>query len=217
MPIDRLLSIASSALVPAGEVPASPIRKMPDEGRFRELHEMLSLRNGFYAYEAALHVFPWTADLRSWGGSLGVQAWNERRLWRDWYAGLIDDLFFFAEDVFGGQFAIRGAEIVSFDPESGEIERTADSLADWAHEILSSYAQLTGYPAGHAWQLIHGPIPSGMRLLPKTPFILGGSYDEPNLFAVDAVKGMRYRGELWQQIRDLPDGARVRLKPLPLQ
>ena len=37
-------------------------------------------------------------------------------------ARLADGLFFFAEDVFGGQFAIRGEQVVTFDPETGEIE-----------------------------------------------------------------------------------------------
>jgi hypothetical protein len=57
----------------------------------------------------------------------------------------------------------------------------------------------------------------GKRLLPKIPFILGGRYESSNLYAVDAVTGMCYRGELWQQLRDLPDGSQVRLKALPQQ
>jgi len=136
---------------------------------------------------------------------------------RNWYQGLTDGLFFFAEDAFGGQFAIRNNDIVSFDPESGEIELLAQSPEEWAAKILLNYAQLTGYPLAHSWQIINGPIPMGKRLLPKIPFILGGRYEDGNLYAVDAVKGMQYRGELWQQLRDLPDGAQVRLKALPLQ
>ncbi len=177
---------------------------------------MLTLRNGFYAFESALHVFPWT-NLPAAEGCVGIQAWNERTLWRDWYGQLTEGLYFFAEDAFGGQFAIRAHEIVSFDPESGDTTPVALSFADWATALLTNYAQLTGFPTAHEWQVLNGPIPNGKRLLPKTPFILGGRYHESNLCAVDAVKGMRYRGELWQQIRDLPDGAQVRLKTLPLQ
>lgn len=215
MDVDRLLSIASSPI-------ASPLK--PDDTiskdrsggkRVRELIQMLSMRNGFYAFEAALHVFPW-AEPPLQNGFVGIQQWNEKALWRDLYSELIDDMLFFAEDVFGGQFGIKGNDIVSFDPESGEIELLAVSLEDWAGQLMSNYAVLTGYPVAHEWQVAHGPIPIGYRLLPRTPFILGGEFTEKNLCAVDAIQGMRYRGNLWQQIRDLPDGAQVRLKELPL-
>jgi len=195
------------------------VSTLAEHGRgkaFQDLIQMLSAKNGFYAFEGALHVFPWVDPLSLESG-LGLQAWNEKGLWRDWYQGLTDGLFFFAEDAFGGQFAIRGEEIVSFDPESGEIEPLASSLESWANELLQSYERLTGYPLARSWQLVNGPIPVGKRLLPKIPFILGGAYEVSNLYAVDAVQGMRYRGELWEQLRDLPDGAQVRLKVLPLQ
>jgi hypothetical protein len=216
MSIEKLLSIASEAI---GVTVVTDVSASIDQWRsksFRQLLQMLSEKNGFFAFEGALHVFPWTdsADKENY---LGLQAWNEKTLWRDWYQGLTDGLFFFAEDAFGGQFAIRGNEIVSFDPESGDIDIIAPSFESWVSELLSNYAQLTGYPLAHSWQLINGPIPVGQRLLPKTPFILGGCYEENNLYAVDAVLGMRYRGELWEQLRDLPDGAQVRLRVLPVQ
>jgi hypothetical protein len=214
--IAKLLSIASAPIAKAVVLDESLLDLRSRGRRFEELIEMLSVKNGFYAFEGALHVFP-HVESSSQKEELGVEAWNEKGLWRDWYQGLIDGLFFFAEDVFGGQFAISGEEIVSFDPESGEVELLAQSFEGWASELLSNYPNLTGSPIAHSWQMTHGPIPNGKRLLPKIPFALGGQYDEKNLYAVDAVKGMRYRGELWEQLRDLPDGAQVRLRTLPLQ
>ena len=216
MTIEKLLSIASSATV--AEVASSislPTQQVGGES-FQELVQMISAKNGFYAFEGALHVLPWVASPEP-GPIIGLQAWNESELWRDWYQGITDGLFFFAEDIFGGQFAIRGNEIVSFEPESGEIEVVAPSLDRWAAEILLNYVRLTGYSLAQSWQLSNGPIAIGKRLLPKVPFILGGPYEETNLHSVYAVQGMRYRGELWEQLRDLPDGAQVRLKVLPLQ
>ncbi|CAN7142846.1 SMI1/KNR4 family protein [Acidovorax sp. LjRoot38] len=213
--IEKLLSISTPATSVAEVGKTASLAEhrgeLPDE-----LIQILSKKNGFYAFEEALHVFSWD-DSISQGQILGLQAWNEKTLWRDWYQGLTEELFFFAEDIFGGQFALKGREVVSFDPESGEIEFLAKSIEDWAAEILLNYPQLTGYPLAHSWQMLNGPIARGKRLLPKIPFILGGKYEVNNLFAVDAVKGMRYRGELWEQLRDLPDGAKVRLKALPLQ
>lgn len=216
MSIEKLLSIASQAI---GVTVVTDAFASIDQWRgesFRQLLRMLSIKNGFFAFEGALHVFPWM-DSASKENYLSLQSWNEKTLWRDWYQGLTDGLFFFAEDAFGGQFAIRGSEIVSFDPESGELDFIASSFESWVSELLSNYAQLTGYPLAHSWQSINGPIPMGQRLLPKTPFILGGRYEENNLYAVDAVLGMRYRGELWVQLRDLPDGAQVRLRVFPVQ
>ena len=100
---------------------------------------------------------------------LGIQAWNEKSLWRQWYENLTDDLFFFAEDVFGGQFAIRNDDIVSFDPESGQIELLAQSLEGWAAQLLVNYPRLTGYPLAHSWQVSNGPIPVGKVAIAENP------------------------------------------------
>jgi len=47
--------------------------------------------------------------------------------------------------------------------------------------------------------------------MPKTPFFLGGAYSVGNLWAGDAVEGMRFKADLAAQTKDLPDGASVRL------
>lgn len=217
MNIEKLLSIASAPFGSSNARPCSPADLADTGKREVELLSMLARKNGFYAFENALHVLPcWPAQSAPVGAA-DVRTWNEGALWRDWYQGLVDGLLFFAEDAFGCQFGIRGEEIVSFDPESGEIEAIAASLDEWAGQLLHNYKSMTGQPVAHAWQKVHGAIPQGKRLLPKIPFILGGQFDETNLVAVDAVEGMRYRAELWLQLRDLPDGAQVRLNPLPLQ
>lgn len=210
MSVDKLLSLASSPLGLQIDSPNDPGSHGP---RRRELGEMLVRKNGFYCFEGALHVFP--SGTSTYPSERSLEAWNAEDLWRNEYEGLTAGLIFFAEDTFGVQFTISGDDIVTFDPESGQISRLAGTLEEWAGQLLEEYNQLTGFPVAHAWQLAHGPIPSGKRLLPKVPFILGGEYAEANLFAVDAVEGMRYRGDLWRQIRDLPDGAQVRLKALP--
>lgn len=214
MVVEKLLSIASAPIV---SLPPSDLARgdLTGDPRVRELAEMLALRNGFYAFESALHVFPSTDS--SSLAQMGIQAWNDHQLWRNWYEARTDGLLFFAEDILGVQFAIRGNDIVTFNPESGEIEWLTASIEDWVKAILTDYEELTGFPLAHAWQVVHGPIPNGKRLVPKVPFILGGKYEVANLFAMDALEGMRYRGELWQQIRNLPDGAQVRLKALPSQ
>ena len=56
------------------------------------------------------------------------------------------------------------------------------------------------------------PTGSPSQLFPKTPFMLGGEYSVENLGSVEAGQAMRARGEIFQQVRDLPPGSKVRLK-----
>jgi hypothetical protein len=200
-PLRELLRIAGPAVVAA----AGSGDPLP--GR---LDELLESRNGFYAFESALHVLPQPAGPDP--STMDLGRWNDDALWRGGYGGLADGLTFFAEDLFGGQFALRDDDVVTFDPETGDVTRLAADLDGWAERLLEDYPLLTGQSLGHDWQALHGRLPAGMRLLPKRPFVLGGGYDVANLYALDATRGMRLRGELAVQLRDLPDGAMVRFK-----
>lgn len=202
--IQKLLSIASGPIGMPGAILGEKIRHMAGS-KSNEIQDILGRNNGFYAFESALHFFPASAL----APEISIDEWNVAELWIDAYEGLADDRLFFAEDVFGGQFCIFDGSIHSFDPETGEMNHLADSIDEWAGLILSDHEFLTGYPLGHAWQVAHGPIPVGKRLLPKVPFVTGGSYSIDNLHAVEAVSGMRFRGEIACRIRDLPDGESI--------
>ncbi|MGD9644213.1 MAG: hypothetical protein AB7U73_00785 [Pirellulales bacterium] len=41
---------------------------------------------------------------------------------------------------------------------------------------------------------------------------VGGDYVLENLYALDDVKGMRFRASIANQIRDLPDGTKIRFR-----
>jgi hypothetical protein len=95
-PVEKLLSISGEAL--SAEEPAS---LRGDGGDGRLIADLLWRRNGFYAFESALHVFG------AGGGQVqgrSLEEWNDVGLWKDAYGGLMTDGLFFAEDVFGGQF-----------------------------------------------------------------------------------------------------------------
>lgn len=173
-----------------------------------ELRELLTAKNGFYAFEQALHVLP----SQSMGESAGLDTWNAPQLWISHYLGLADQCFFFAEDVFGVQFCIRSDGIFSFDPETGALDEIASTLSGWAKQILEKYELLTGYPLAHSWQIKNGRLDPGKRLVPKQPFVTGGAFTVENLYALEALAGMRMRANLATQIRDLPDGAAITWK-----
>lgn len=196
--LEKLVSIGTGPLA-AGSPAGAPEQLVP----------LLELSNGFYAFESALHVFPAGAA----GSELpGLGEWNSATLWRDAYKELAEGLLFFAEDVFGGQFALRGSEVVTFEPETGEVEVLAGDIEQWAAAVLADYQLLTGFGLAHEWQSSHGALAPGTRLLPKRPFVLGGEFAVDNLYALPAAQGMRLRGQLALQIRDLPDGATIQFK-----
>jgi len=197
-----LLSVSSDALADLG----AP--ELPKGRVFDELAELLSERNGFYAFESALHVFGSGPSVV--GRSL--EEWNSRDGWSPSYEGLADDLLFFAEDVFGAQFAIRGDQVFSFDPETATAAAMASSVEDWADQLVAHYQVLTGFPVAHAWQQEHGVIEPGHRLVPKKPFVLGGDFAAVNVYSLDSAEGMRVRAELALQIKNLPDGAKIRYR-----
>ena len=191
-----------------GSGPEPVSRSRPDPTVPPALSDFFLLCDGFYAFESALHVFP----TRPTDGEWGLFEWNRPDLWRQAFPSIPVDCWFFAEDVFGGQFAITDREVGVFDPETGEFELLAEDLDGWAAALLADWRVLTGQPLGHQWQLANGPLRPGRRLLPKVPFVLGGAFAVDNLYDADAVRGMRYRGELSSQIRDLPDNSTIRLQ-----
>ena len=195
--------IAISGAAQASLSPASAV--LTGAGQLgREVLDLLAAKNGFFAFEGALHVFP------AGGGRIrDIDAWNEGGCWKNQYPESLSDIVFFAEDIFGGQFCIIEAEICTFDPETGETERIAWSVEEWAALLLRDYRTLTGWPLAHEWQERNGMLEQGCRLVPKVPFVLGGEYEVANLFSLDSVKAMRTYANLARQIRELPEGAEV--------
>jgi hypothetical protein len=203
---ETLISIASADLAPS---PSSGTLHHPgvDSHRLRELGLLLSRRNGFYAFESALHVLPAVSS----GAAVGLDVWNSEGLWKSSYdRDVVENCLFFGEDVFGVQFCLSGEHVWTFDPETGEKARIADDVPQWAESVLRDYEVLAGCSVARDWQALHGPLDPGKRLIPTVSFALGGECSIDNLHALDAAQGMRLRGDVAAQIRDLPDGTRVR-------
>ncbi|MFJ3661912.1 hypothetical protein ACIPPM_15770 [Streptomyces sp. NPDC090119] len=192
----NLIEISSSAIAPD----RADVSEIPDP-----LRSLIGSRNGFYAFESALFVRPWG------GGAGSAEWWNAPEGWRAPYGELVDGFTFFAEDVFGFQFAAGEKGFYSFDPETAELQFMATTVNEWADQILQDHEELTGSGLAHAWQSSNGPLRSGYRLAAAIPFCLGGE------FALDALKPKRelelarFRADIYAQIRDLPDGAQVRI------
>lgn len=205
--IEKLLSIGSGATADSGVV--VNLDEFDSYGRLAgELLQMLRLKNGFYAFESALQLYP----AAHFGGQMTLSRWNAHDLWKFEYEGLADNKLFFAQEAFGNQFCISQERIWFFDSETGKLDYRADSLDGWAEIVLTDYGMQTGYSLMHKWQKEHGRIASGHRLMPKIPFVLGGQYELGNLYSLNAVSAMKSRGNLAKQIKELPDGAKVQFR-----
>lgn len=194
--LDKLLEIASPSL--SEEIASTS--SIDD----KDLFGLLARKNGFFAFEYALEVFPCGASALSYP----VTEWNSQTLWHDAYNDLAPKGFCFAQDAFGGQFVLSDS-IYFFDPETGELETFANDLEEWANNVLCNHDAATGYSLAHEWQSAQGRIVPRNRLTPIAPFVLGGEVCAKNLVQMNAVKSLRLRGSLAQKIRNLPDGSKI--------
>lgn len=198
--VEKLLSLSTEAL--GGKPPAMPEFLQPFL-MGTELFRMLELKNGFYSFQRALHVFPLKSDT---AGTMTLEEWNYASLWRNAYQGLTEGLLFFAQDILGNQFCFlrQKAEVLRFPAETAELVPVADSLENWADLLLADFSTQTGWELAIDWQARHGPLQEGQRLQPKTPLILGGELSLENLQTCDAVKAMQFNGGLATQTKTLP-------------
>jgi hypothetical protein len=202
---EKLLSISSAPL--CGEPEIFPeILNGYEFGP--ELFKLLRTKNGFYAFESALHVFPTQCSPNC---EIDLETWNSDALWRHSYGELTQGLLFFAEDVVQDQFCLSPTRILRFKAETGQTVPFANSIEQWADRILSNHKAETAWPLANEWQALNGPLPHGKRLMPKTPFFMGGEFALTNLWAGESIEGMRFKGDLATQTKNLADGTSVKL------
>ena len=196
--IKKLLSICSDSIVKTSPS-FSQLTKERLGNLCDDFHTILFQRNGFYAFESALHVFP--SDLSD--STINIENWNSENLWQKNYNELMKDYFFFAEDIFGSQFCVLDNKIYLFDPETANAQEMASNFDEWAYKILNRSNFFTGFPLAHEWQSKNGAISTKERLLPKIPFVLGGKFVVDNLYNLNAIQGMKIRADLATQICSL--------------
>src|SRR5271155_4844085 len=123
---EKLLAISSE---PLAQTPPVEHKSLEDYPLGPELLGLLESRNGFYAFESALHVFPLTSE--SVNGST-LAEWNSDALWRNGYGDLTAGLLFFAEDILQDQFCLSRSGVLRFKAETGGTIPIANSLENWA-------------------------------------------------------------------------------------
>jgi hypothetical protein len=207
--LEKLIEIGGPSLSPLNIAMPQSVRDKAGS-MASELERLLTRKNGFVAFESSLHIL----SLGAVAMDCTLDEWNKPDLWRDAYGRLASEGLYFAEDAFGNQFCVREGKVCAFDAETAEMRIVSPGLEQWAEVVLGDYAYWSGFPLAHDWQLQNGPLPTGSRLVPKQPFVIGGEYALQNLRAVSAVRGMRWRGGIAKQIHELPNGSPVRLQTL---
>lgn len=203
-PIEALMERSRGAAGPPADVDFGvPGRSWSD------LRRLLTISNGGSLFNAGVQIFR--------AGDVGVgpdlQTWNDAATWKDTYGGVADDLFCFAQDVLGVQFAIdRSAQVVTFDPESAGRMVLGTSLEDWAIWLLDDPDTNGAGAVATRWQDEFGALDHDDRLIAREFFVLGGSFEVQNLKVENSVRAMRIRGPVAAQIHDLPDGAPIRIE-----
>lgn len=201
--LTQLLALASGSIAPA-EVARASVDRLPKAAR--ALAPLLLERNGFYAFDDALHLLALGAT-----DEIDCLAWNLQP-WRREYSRAIKDVFFFAEDAFANQYGVENQDIIRLDPETGAIDKLGNGLEAWAAAILDDSRWLTGWPMVHQWVAANGPIPRGMRLTPTIPFVLGGEYAISNLHMAPVSESVGMRADFYRQTKHLRDGDRVKIQ-----
>jgi hypothetical protein len=204
--ITELLGLSSRPISAAPPMLSPSVRRLAGP-LADELEAMLTVKNGFFAYATALHVFPAcsTADAYS------LYEWNEPSLWKGQYGKLLADAICFAEDIFAEPFVIKAGAVWRFSPQTEEFTPMGDSLEVWARLIDEDDAAEAGYGFAADWKAEHGTVPLGRRLAPKIPFVGGGEYAVSNFYACDPVDRLRFTADFARQIRHLPDGTKIEL------
>lgn len=84
--------------------------------------------------------------------------------------------------------------------ELNELSRDQDFMHDWYMTLLVEQAES-----------LQGPLPPGRKYCLRIPGPLGGEYGGNNLATIDLHELVLASGDIAERIKDLPDGATVKL------
>lgn len=87
--------------------------------------------------------------------------------------------------------------------ELDELNHDQEFLHDWYMKSMVERAEAE-----------LGTLPEGKKYCLKIPAVLGGEYDIPNFGVCSLTELIAFSGYLAKEIKDLPDGAKIKFKPI---
>ncbi|WP_425399727.1 hypothetical protein [Aeoliella sp.] len=169
-----------------------------------ELQHYLKQCNGFILFRGGLHV----------RGACTAPDWHSlREVWKDDHA--LSELYAevaptdvpFAQDCMGDQFLLRKSHVVRLKAEDGGLEELNLSLDGFFAAYLAD-------PEGFLSFSIERPLEPGMVFFAYPPFVVK-SEKPPSLGTVPVFDALHAHAALADQLRDLPDGAEIRISVDP--
>lgn len=176
--------------------------------RDRDHKSLLSLHDGLTAFDGGLRLFGTkTGELAT------LREWNERNGWRSAYKELVkESLIFFAEDVFGNQFAFADGTVVYFDAENGRATPFASSFSEWLSIIIEDPVDTLQLMLYKSWLSKGERLDPSEHLCPIYPFIVKADPPLKELYRVKSAEDMLYKGNFAYQIKNIPDGAQIKMR-----
>jgi len=177
-----------------------------------ELTHLLRRANGYVAYNGGLHVRgachdpKWHSLRSAWLGPAALH-----RL----FPVLASSDIPFGEDALGHQFIIRDGVVHRLDAEVGELESLAVDLADFDAAARSDQVEYLRLQPLERFRAEGGSLEPGQLLSVYPPYVFQESASNVSLRAIPASDRIAFLAHLAASIRDLPDGARVSMPPLP--
>ena len=167
-----------------------------------ELKSLLRDTNGFVLFHGGLHV----------RGAVRSPAWHSIRALMEGeealhklYPSVMQADIPFAEDCVGDQFLLRARAVWCLQAETGEIEKTADSLAMfWAAIAKDPYDVLNFNPDLR--------LEPGKLLHAYPPFCTKESKLGVSLKPVPALELIRFHADFARQLAAVPEGASIKIK-----
>lgn len=176
------------------------------------LQTFLREQNGVVAYFGGLHIRGCVAE-PAWHSL--AEAWQgEQAFWRT-YDEVQETDIPFAQDCVGNQFLLRGDAVFFLDTETGEL---ADLEVDFKHFLFGAEKfplDALGMEPLRTFQQGGGVLKPGHLLSLHPPVCIAtNSKNRPTAKPVPAADRLAWLADFYQQIKNLPDGQQVRLKPL---
>ncbi|TGE08547.1 SMI1/KNR4 family protein [Hymenobacter fodinae] len=175
------------------------------------LQTFLREQNGVVAYFGGLHIRGCVAE-PSWH-SLAEVWQGENAFWRTYDTVLETDIPF-AQDCVGNQFLLRGDAVLFLDTETGEL---ADLEVDFKHFLFGAEKfplDALGMEPLRAFQQRGGVLQPGQLLSLFPPLCIETAQQKPRVQPQTVAARLAWLADLYRQIKNLPDGQHLQLKPL---
>lgn len=170
------------------------LQELPDS-----LVEGLRELNGFVLHGGALHV-------------RGACAWPEwhsldfamrgKAAFHELYETVLPSDIPFAQDLYGDQFLLRDEQVWRLFAETGELESMAGNLEEFWDGVKSNFTTYLNVDAAE--------LEPGQLLLAYPPFCFEEAGLTVELSTVPAAEAIQFHARLALQLKDIPEGAKIK-------